>query len=103
MSDNVNTSRPHPNDLPEAHDPTTRQIHEMSDFSLSGALGIPLLAKDTAERPTSSKPTGPRPFATQPGETIGSYFAYFTKQDRLVIAASAAMILGPLLVGALSR
>jgi hypothetical protein len=85
------------NNLPEAHDKTTEQIHEMSNFHVSEALGVPLLSKDIGKSGQQTASSGRRAGAN---DRAGS-FGYYSSQDRMMAAASAVMILGPLLLGAL--
>jgi len=89
-----------PNNLPEAHDKTTERIHNLANFNVSEALGLPLLTKDI--KTTSSQPREQAAGAVardNDSGSFGGYFALFSQRDRLVAGASAIMILGPLFFG----
>jgi hypothetical protein len=91
---------PPANDLPEAHDATTEKIHNLSNFHVSEALGLPLLTKDIGKTSPTGRTTASRADAVAGGERQG-YFSYFSGQDRLMFGAAALIILGPLLLGAM--
>ena len=92
-----------PNNLPEAHDKTTEQISSLSNFNVSEALGLPLLTKDI--KTNDSRPhdlgAGAVAYGDQ-GDSSGP-FGLFSSRDRLILAASAVMILGPLFFGMMQR
>ncbi len=88
-------------------DPTREQIRKYSNFSVSEALGLPLL---TGDKPTGSwlgmttTPKSANPQTTGPtvslfGNAGASYFYWLTDTDRKAIYVGAAVILLPLLGG----
>ena len=88
-----------PNDLPEAHDKTTEQIHSLSNFNVSEALGLPLLTKDI--KTNGSQPREQTAGAASRGDQgdPSGPFGLFSSRDRLMFGASAVMVLGPLFFG----
>jgi hypothetical protein len=90
-------------ELPEARDETTKQIHEMSNFSVSESLGIPLLTKDVGK--TNGDTRGSERLR-QDSDRRGARFSLFDvysdvdPRDRLMAIVSAVMVLGPLALGA---
>ena len=84
------------NALPEAHDKTTEQIHSLSNFSVSEAVGLPLLSKDIGKTSPTGRPDS-RAAASGPRQ---GYFGYYSSEDRIMAAFAIVMILGPLLLGA---
>ena len=90
------------NDLPEAHDKTTEQIHSLSNFSVSEAIGLPLLTKDVGKTgPKTGSQTRDR---TSNGDRVvmdwrEATFGLFNREDQMMFAAGALMVLGPLFFG----
>ena len=88
-----------PNNLPEANDKTTERIHSLSNFNVSDKLGLPLLTKDIKTNGSQPRDLGAGAVARDESGNSGGPFGLFSSRDRLVLAASAIMILGPLFFG----
>lgn len=104
-----------PNDLPEAHDPTTARIHRLSSFNVSDALGIPLLTSDIGKNSEESGAHaegrlmgGPEAQGRSGGgqgggfstHSVSGLLAVFDKRDGFALVAVVVMIWGPLFFGA---
>ena len=93
------------NDLPEARDSTTENIHNLSNFNVSDALGVPLLTKDVgAAQPRSGSQEEGRRVAGETetrkgGSFAGGVFDVFGHRDRLAFGVATAMMLLPLIGG----